>query len=41
MSKKLDNKIKPSWNFGPYEKNCKKVIEITKKILKKSNQTLR
>ena len=35
MSKKLDNKIKPSWNFGPYKKNCKKVNEIIKKILKK------
>ena len=41
MSKKLDNKIKPSWNFGPYEKNCKKVIEITKKILKKIKSNIK
>ena len=41
MSKKLDNKIKPSWNFGPYEKNCKKVIEITIKILKKIKSNIK
>lgn len=49
LNKKINSKIYPSWNFGPYKKNCKKVIEMVDmfykhtnikknlKILKKSN----
>ena len=35
LNKKLNNKILPSWNFGPEIYNCKNVEFITKLFLKK------
>ncbi len=32
LNKKINAKISPNWNFGPYKKNCKSVIYIVKKI---------
>ena len=37
MSKKIGNKFKPNWNFGPNPKNSKKVIYIVKKFLENWN----
>jgi len=34
MNKKLRSNIQPSWNFGPYVKNCKKVSFITQSVVK-------
>lgn len=28
LNNKLSNNLYPSWNFGPYKKNCKKVKEV-------------
>ncbi len=30
MKKELKSSLYPSWNFGPYKKNCKKVLSIVK-----------
>ncbi len=30
MKKELKSSLDPSWNFGPYKKNCKKVLSIVK-----------
>ena len=35
MKRKLPNKIKPHWNFGPLNKNCKKVKIIVKHLLER------
>ena len=34
MNQSLNTKIHPNWNFGPYKKNCKKVIQMTKLFIK-------
>lgn len=28
LNKKISSNVYPSWNFGPYKKNCKQVIQI-------------
>ena len=35
MKRKLPNNIKPHWNFGPLNKNCKKVKIIVKHLLER------
>lgn len=35
LNRKLNAKLIPSWNFGPYNSNYKKVIELVKKIIVK------
>ncbi len=37
MDQKLNSHIQPNWNFGPYEKNCKKVIYMTKLFMNEWN----
>ena len=37
IKQKLSIKLNPSWNFGPYSKNCKKVKNIVSDILKNIN----
>ena len=34
MDKKIANKFKPNWNFGPNPKNSKKVIYIVKRFFR-------
>ena len=34
MNQSLNTKIHPNWNFGPYKRNCKKVIQMTKLFIK-------
>ena len=34
IDKELQTNIAPNWNFGPHRKNCKKVIEIVKLLVK-------
>ena len=34
INQSLNTKIYPSWNFGPYKRNCKKVIQMTKLFIK-------
>ena len=34
MNRELKSNITPSWNFGPYKRNCKKVISIVKLLTK-------
>ena len=34
INKKLNSKIIPNWNFGPYRKNCKKVKFIVQLLIK-------
>ena len=34
MNKELRSNIKPSWNFGPHKRNCKKVFSIVKLLTK-------
>ncbi len=34
MKRKLNSKLYPSWNFGPYSRNCKSVLYIANYILK-------
>ena len=34
MKKELKNNLLPSWNFGPFNKNCKKVIFIVNLLVK-------
>ncbi len=33
LHKKLNNRLLPSWNFGPETKNCKSVGEISRKVI--------
>ena len=33
IDRKLKSNLIPSWNFGPYKKNCKKVSEIVKLLI--------
>ena len=33
INKKLTARLEPHWNFGPNPSNCKKVIEVVKKII--------
>ena len=33
IRKKLISSVKPNWNFGPNESNCKTVLEIVKKTI--------
>lgn len=37
LKQNLSNKIYPSWNFGPHQENCKKVIDIVKMFYKEIN----
>ena len=34
MDRELKSNLYPSWNFGPYKKNCKKVISIVNLLCK-------
>ena len=33
VNKELKSDLTPSWNFGPYEKNCKQVKSIVKLVI--------
>lgn len=41
IKKRLKVNIKPNWNFGPYKKNCKKVKELTKYLIKNINTKIK
>ena len=34
LNKKLKSNLHPSWNFGPHQKNCKKVIYMVRSLIK-------
>ena len=34
IDKELKSNIHPCWNFGPYKRNCKKVLDIVKLLVK-------
>ena len=34
LNDKLSSNLYPSWNFGPYYKNCRRVVEVIDEFYK-------